>query len=75
MSQNVLNLLLLELASNDKTSGSIDGTRCTQLGKEVLNRVLGRPMHALANVGDVRKHRLLVAFPSDLGRSNDVSLA
>lgn len=73
--QNVLQLLLLELAANDQPLATVHGTAGTQLGEQELRDVLVVPLHALANVGNVCKDGLLVSFPHDLRRRNLVALA
>ena len=75
MSQDVLDLLLLELASDNETTSPIDRARCTQLGKQILNGVFRWSVHTLADVGDVGEHGLLVSFSGYLRRCNHIALA
>lgn len=75
MPQNVLDLLLLELATDNETTGTVHRASCTQFGEQVLDRVLRWSMHTLADIGNVCEHRLLVSFSGNAGRSNDVSFA
>lgn len=68
--EDVLNLFLLELALDDKTSAAVDGTGSTQFGEEVLGDVLVGTLHLFADVGNIGEDGLLVAFTHTLGWRN-----
>lgn len=71
--ENVLDLLLLETTLDDQSSATVDGTVCTQFGKQVLSDVLLGTLHALADIGNVGKDGLLVTFTETLGRRDLVA--
>jgi hypothetical protein len=70
--EHMLNLLLLEAAFDDKARRAIDRTGRTHFREHELNDVLWLPMHPLADVGDVRKNRLLVTLTRELRRRDGV---
>lgn len=66
--QNVLNVLLLETTTDNQPPAAVDGTRGTQLSKQVQGDVVLGTLHALGNLGNVGKDGLLVAFAHALRR-------
>jgi len=74
-SQDILNLFLLETTLDDQSSASVDGSIGPQFGKEELNHMFIRPLHATANLVEIGKDGLLVAFTETLRGRNLVVLA
>lgn len=64
--KNVLDLLLLETTLDDQSAFTSHGTAGTQLSEQELCDVLFCTFHPLANLGDVGKDGLLVAFTETL---------
>lgn len=73
-SQHVLDLLLLETTLDDQTPAAVDTAAGTQFREQELHDVIVRPLHALANVGNVGKDGPAVAFTQTLRRRNPVRL-
>jgi hypothetical protein len=73
-SDHVLDLLLLEATLDDQSPATVDGTVGTQLSEEVSRHVLLSTLHALADVGNVGKNGLPVAFTHTLGWGDLVAL-
>lgn len=63
-------LLLLETALDNKSPAAVDGTVGTQFGEKVLRHVLLGTLHTFADVGNVGKDGLPVAFTHALGRGD-----
>lgn len=74
LSQHVLQLLGLEATLDDQSRTAVDGTAGTQLGEQERRDVVLRPLHTLADLGDVGEDGLLVAFAHALGRWDLVAL-
>lgn len=66
---------MLETTLDDKTARTVDGAGSTQFGKKELSDVLVGSLHALADLGNVCKDGLLVAFSQALWRRDLVALA
>lgn len=67
-------LTLLETTLDDELRRTVNGTVRSELGKQELNDVLRRPVHALADVGDVGKDGPLRALTEQLRGRNRVLL-
>jgi hypothetical protein len=72
LAQNVLNLLLVETTTEDKTLGTVHGSLGTQLGIQEHEDVLGLTVETTANVDKVGKRSLLGTLTGNLGRNNGV---
>lgn len=75
VAKDIFDLLLLEFTSNDETASAVHRSCGTQFGEQILNSVLRRSVHALADIRDIGKHSLLVSFPCNTGRCDDITLA
>jgi len=60
--QHVLDLLLLESALDDQSLTPVHTSASSQLSEQELRDVFVVSLHALADLGDVCKNRLFVAF-------------
>lgn len=74
-SDHAFNLFLLETTFDDESSTPVNRAAGTQFGKQIGSEMVLGSFHALADIGNVGKNRLPVAFAHTLGRRNLEALA